>query len=113
MTSGSESLNEKYSIHNTHTQSEDVIMRNYIAIALIVCGTLLALAPILSDCIQGLEIAKALSGRWPIYPSGFYRQPLEESYRIATWLLGGSMIGLGFTSGWLSAKSGQVVSTMS
>jgi hypothetical protein len=83
-------------------------MRKYTAIALIVCGTLLALAPIASDLIQGLEIAEALSARSPVHPSGFYRQPLEESYRIATWLLGGSMIGLGLIRSCMSPKTGAV-----
>jgi hypothetical protein len=85
-------------------------MHKCTAIALIVCGTLLVLAPIGSDFIQGLEIAEALSGRSPVHLSGFYRQPLEESYRIATWLLGGSMVALGLTRGWVSAKSGSVAS---
>jgi hypothetical protein len=80
-------------------------MRKYLAIVLIVCGTFLALAPSASDFIQGLEVAKALSGRSPAHPSGFYRQPLEESYRIGTWLLGGSMVGLGLIRGWVPAKS--------
>jgi hypothetical protein len=80
-------------------------MRKYPAIVLIVCGTLLALAPSASDFIQGLQVAEALSGHSPANPSGFYRQPLEESYRIGTWLLGGSMVGLGLIGGWLSTKS--------
>ena len=80
-------------------------MRKYTAIALIVCGTLLALAPVASDFIQGLEVAEALSGRSPAQPSGFYRQSLEESYRIGTWLLGGSMASLGLIRGWARAKS--------
>jgi hypothetical protein len=68
-------------------------MRRYLVIVLIVCGTFLALASSAFDFIQDLEVAEALSKRSPA-PSGFYRQPLEESYRIATWLLGGSMVGL-------------------
>jgi hypothetical protein len=84
---------------------EENIMRKYTAIALIVCGTILALAPVVSDFIQGLAVAEAMSGRSPREPSGFYRQPLEESYRIGTWLLGGSMAGLGLISGWVPAKS--------
>jgi hypothetical protein len=79
-------------------------MRKYTAIVLIVCGTFLALAPSASDFIQGLKVAEALSGRSHANPSGFYRQPLEESYRIGTWLLGGSMVGLGLIRGWVAAK---------
>jgi hypothetical protein len=80
-------------------------MRKSLAIVLIVCGTFLALAPSASEFIQGLEVAKALSGRSPAHPSGFYRQPLEECYRLGTWLLGGSMVGLGIIRGWVPAKS--------
>ena len=46
-------------------------MRKNAAIALIVCGTLLVLALVASDFIQGLEVAEALSGRSPAHPSGF------------------------------------------
>jgi hypothetical protein len=70
-------------------------MRNYVAILLIVCGTLLAIAPIVSDFAQAVVISQALGEpRVPGTPF-FFRQPLEESYRLGCWILGGTMISLG------------------
>jgi hypothetical protein len=74
-------------------------MRNCTAIALIFCGTILTLAPTASDLVQGFTVAKALSARPPGHPFAFYRQPLEESYRVGTWLLGGSMVVFGLAVG--------------
>jgi hypothetical protein len=74
-------------------------MRNNIAIVLILCGTVLALAPSASDFLQGWQMAQALSEPASATASGFFRQPLEETYRIGTWILGGTMVGLGILFG--------------
>jgi hypothetical protein len=79
-------------------------MRNNTAIALILCGTVLALAPSASEIIQGWQMAQALSEPMSATASAFFRQPLEETYRIGTWILGGSMVGLGVIFGAMRAK---------
>jgi hypothetical protein len=70
-------------------------MRHYIAPSLIVCGSLLALAPFVSDTLQGWRIADALAGRIADNPFGFFRQPLDETYLLGTWIIGGAMITVG------------------
>jgi hypothetical protein len=70
-------------------------MRHFVATILIVCGTLLALAPFVSDTLQGWRIADALAGRIADTPFGFFRQPLDETYRLGTWIVGGAMIAVG------------------
>ena len=74
-------------------------MRPYIAIALIVCGTLLSLTPSVSEYLQGRQITEFLSKRRDSAPYTFFRQPLGEEYRLAGWILGGTMIGLGILGG--------------
>jgi hypothetical protein len=71
-----------------------------VATTMIASGTILALAPTASDFIQGWQMAEAISGQAVADPSGFFRQPLEESYRVGAWILGSAMIGLGITRGW-------------
>jgi hypothetical protein len=70
-------------------------MRNCVAIVLIVCGTLLASAPAVSDFLQAREVAQQLSDKAATAQRTFFRQPLEEGYRVGSWILGGAMISLG------------------
>ena len=72
-------------------------MRIYVAVVLVVCGTLLAVAPIASDFIQNQQIVGLMSngGEWT-----YVSPPLNENFCVASWLMGGAMIGLGIISGW-------------
>jgi hypothetical protein len=70
-------------------------MRHFVTTSLIVCGTLLALAPFVSDTLQGWRIADALAGRVADSPFGFFRQPLDELYLVGAWVIGGAMITVG------------------
>jgi hypothetical protein len=74
-------------------------MRAHVAIILIVCGTLLASAPVVSDFAQAVVIRQALAEPQASGPRHFFKQPLEESYRLGCWILGGAMIGLGIIGG--------------
>jgi len=75
-------------------------MRTYVAVILIVCGTLLASAPFVSDFAQTVVIKQALAEPPATgVPAHFFRQPLEESYRLGCWILGGAMISLGIIGG--------------
>jgi hypothetical protein len=74
-------------------------MRKYVAIILIVCGTLLASAPIVSDFAQAIVVRQALAESQAPGAPHFFRQPLEESYRLGCWILGAAMIGLGIIRG--------------
>ena len=80
-------------------------MRNNIAIVLVLCGTILALAPEVSDFMQGWRMAQAMSEPVSATASGFFRQPLEQSYRIGTWNLGGTLVGFGIVFGAARAWS--------
>ena len=82
-------------------------MRYLIAIVLIVCGTLLAMAPTASEYLQGEQISQMLAERADSVGTPFFRQPLDEEYRVGGWLLGGAMICLGAMQGCRSTMSGQ------
>jgi hypothetical protein len=84
---------------------EESFMRSFVAIALVICGTLLAVAPAASVFLQEREIAQAVSQRGvtPYVP-----QPLGEEYCLGSWMLGGAMIGFGIIGGWRqSSANGQ------
>jgi len=74
-------------------------MRTYVAVSLIVCGTLLSLTPSVSEYLQGQQVAQFLSEHQDGAAWTFFRQPLDEEYRLAGWILGGTMIGLGILGG--------------
>jgi hypothetical protein len=82
-------------------------MRSYVVFVLILCGTLLALAPIGSDFVQGRQIAEFVSQDVDLSGKPFFRQPLDENYRLASWVLGIAMISLGIIKGWQPADSAQ------
>jgi hypothetical protein len=90
---------------SSKTNCKEECMRNHIAIVLILCGTVLALAPSASDYLQGWQMAQAMSEPASATASGFFRQPLEETYRIGTWILGGTMVGLGILFGSRRTRS--------
>jgi hypothetical protein len=89
----------------TGTDCKEESMRNNVAIALIICGTVLSLAPSASDLLQGWQMAQALSEPASATASRFFPQPLEETYRIGTWILGGTMVGLGIIFGSVRGRS--------
>ena len=77
-------------------------MRIYVATVLVLCGTLMAIAPIASDFIQNQQIVDLVSngGVWT-----YVRPPLKDDFCVASWVLGGAMIGLGIIRGWQPAGS--------
>ena len=81
-------------------------MRAILAIVLIVCGTLLALAPSASNYLQGREMSEYLAQREDVRGVLFFRQPMGDEYRLGAWILGGVMIGLGALAGWHAAPVG-------
>ncbi|HVT26724.1 MAG TPA: hypothetical protein VHE81_01790 [Lacipirellulaceae bacterium] len=75
-------------------------MRYKVWIALIVCGTFLALAPPVSDYLASRQIAQMLVERKD-FNSVSLGQPLMSSeYRFGCWALGAAMIGVGTVGGW-------------
>jgi hypothetical protein len=81
-------------------------MRYHVAAALVVCGTLLALMPSLSDYLHGYQASQFLAER--TIQTGVTRinQPMGATFRAAAWSLGASMIGLGALSGGCHRLSG-------
>jgi hypothetical protein len=79
--------------------TRSAVMRHFVAVTLIACGTLLASAPIGSDFAQALIVRETLAESPAAGGLHFFRQPLEESYRLGCWILGGTMIGLGIIGG--------------
>jgi len=81
-------------------------MRHLIALVLIVCGTVLAMAPVASEFVQREQIAEIASRQDQAGPIKFVPQPLEETYRVGGWILGAAMIGLGIIGVWRHANPG-------
>ena len=76
-------------------------MRYQVAIALVVCGTLFALMPSISDYLHEYQVSQFLAVR-TIQP-GITRinQPFGVTFRAAAWVMGSSMIALAVLgSGW-------------
>jgi hypothetical protein len=63
-------------------------------ITLVVCGTLFALVPSISDLFHGYQVSQFLGDR--IVQTGITRihQPMGEVFRVAAWVLGAAMIGV-------------------
>jgi hypothetical protein len=75
-------------------------MRYKVWIALIVCGTLLALAPPVSDYISNYQISRVLLERKDFNSVSFGIAPMSSEYRFGCWALGAAMIGIGVIGGW-------------
>jgi hypothetical protein len=73
-------------------------MRHEVAIALIICGTALALAPPLSDHFQDQQIAQLLLERKDFNSVSLGILPMSSQYRFGCWALGAVMIGVGIAS---------------
>jgi hypothetical protein len=84
-------------------------MRFYVAVVLVLCGTLMAIAPIASDFIQNQQIAELVShgAEWT-----YVRPPLKDDFCVASWIMGGAMIGLGIIRGWQPAGGKSVDSAI-
>jgi hypothetical protein len=80
-------------------------MRNFVAVGLIVCGTILALAPAASDYLQSRQIGEYLAAPSQPGAAKFMRQPVPEAFMVAGWILGGAMISLGIFGGSRSAST--------
>jgi len=74
-------------------------MRSGVATALVVCGTLLALVPSISDYLHGYQVSQFLADRTIQTGVTVIHQPFGETFRASAWVLGISMIGLGAVSG--------------
>jgi hypothetical protein len=75
-------------------------MRYKIWITLVVCGTLLALAPPVSDYLASYQVAQVMVERKD-FSSVSLGQPLMSSeYRFGCWALGAAMIVVGIVGGW-------------
>jgi hypothetical protein len=74
-------------------------MRSGVATALVVCGTLLALMPSISDYFHGYQVSQFLADRTIQTGVTVIHQPFGEIFRASAWVLGISMIGLGAVSG--------------
>jgi hypothetical protein len=74
-------------------------MRSGVAMALIVCGTLLALMPSISDYLHGDQVSQFLADRTIQTGITKIHQPFGVTFRASAWALGISMITLGAVSG--------------
>ena len=75
-------------------------MRYKIWIALIMCGTLLVLAPPISDYMASYQIANVLEAQKESQKINFIVTPMSGGYRFGCFLLGATMIGVGVFGGW-------------
>ena len=74
-------------------------MRFAVAVALVVCGTLLSLMPSISDYLHGYQVSQFLADRTILTGVTRIHQPFGETFRAAAWALGTAMISLGILGG--------------
>ena len=72
-------------------------MRYYVALVLIICGTLLALTVPVSDVLYCRQWADIVADR-PQFEGTTLMKPLDDAYRVSCWSLGGAMIILGIVA---------------
>jgi hypothetical protein len=70
-------------------------MRHEVAIALIACGTLLALAPPFSDYLVRRQVAEVIVSRTDFNNVSFNVEAMSSEYRFGCWILGATMISIG------------------
>jgi hypothetical protein len=70
-------------------------MRHEVATTLIICGTLLALAPPVSDYFADHQISQILQERKDFNSVSLGILPMSSEYRFGCWALGAVMIGIG------------------
>lgn len=86
-------------------------MRHELAVTLVVCGTLLALAPPLYDYFAGraqasamLEVVKAVASQSDAKIQTTVWPQLSSDYRFGCWMLGAMTIAIGVIGGWRRAS---------
>jgi hypothetical protein len=75
-------------------------MRYKIWLTLIICGTIIVLAPPLSDFLASHRISTILLERKDFNSVNFGLAPMSEQYRFGCWALGAAMILVGTIGGW-------------
>ncbi len=75
-------------------------MRHEVAIVLIICGTLLALAPPASDFLKERQATQVVLQREDITHWTISGTAMSSEYRFGCWALGAVMIGVGIYGGW-------------
>jgi hypothetical protein len=75
-------------------------MRYKIWMTLIVCGTIIALAPPLSDYLSNYRISQMLIERKDFNSVSLGILPMSSEYRFGCWALGAAMILVGILGGW-------------
>jgi hypothetical protein len=75
------------------------IMRIVVAIVLILCGTLLVLAPAVVDFLDRVSVAAILSDRKDLNSVSLSPEPMSGTYRSVCWMLGGAMLLTGTVGG--------------
>jgi hypothetical protein len=74
-------------------------MRHKIWVTLIICGTIIVLAPPLSDYLANRGIAEMLIERKD-FNTVSLGLPMSTEYRFGCWALGAAMILVGTIGGW-------------
>lgn len=80
-------------------------MRYKIWLTLIVCGTLIVLAPPLSDYLFNHQVSQMLIERKDFANFSFGIAPMSSPYRFGCWALGSLMIAVGIIGGWREPAS--------
>lgn len=80
-------------------------LRYEVAVTLIGCGTLLALAPPLSDYLAMRQIASIIVEREDFNRVSMGIEPMSETYRAGLWTLAAAMIGIAVAGSLAGSKS--------
>jgi hypothetical protein len=75
-------------------------MRYKIWLTLIICGTILVLAPPFSDYLANHRISEILIERKDFNSVNLGLAPMSSEYRFGCWALGAAMILVGIIGGW-------------
>jgi hypothetical protein len=75
-------------------------MRYKIWLALIICGTIIVLAPPVSDYLANRGILEMLVERKDFNRVSLALPPMSTEYRFGCWGLGAAMILVGTIGGW-------------
>lgn len=75
-------------------------MRYKIWLTLIICGTIIVLAPPLSDYLLSYRISQTLIERKDFNNFSLGQSAMSTEYRFGCWVLGAAMILVGTIGGW-------------
>lgn len=70
-------------------------MRYEVVTTLILCGTLLVLAPPISDYLARRQVVEVFVARTEFNNVTLNVEPLSSEYRLGCWILGAAMICIG------------------